>query len=144
MDENLRREIILDNYEHPFHKDENFSDDSFIKINTNNESCIDDLDIYFKLEKDIITEAYFKGEACTISTSATSIMLKKLIGKSLEEAKKLLINYRNMINEEKYDEELLGELLCYSNIYLQPNRKGCALLPSKAVDRLIEDLENGN
>ena len=24
MDKNLRREIILDNYEHPFHKDESF------------------------------------------------------------------------------------------------------------------------
>ena len=144
MDENLRREIILDNYEHPFHKDEDFNDDNFIKINTNNESCIDDLDIYFKVDGDVITDCYFKGEACAISTSATSIILKKLIGKSMDEAKDLLINYRNMINEEDYDENLLGELLCYSKIYLQPNRKGCALLPGKAIDRLIERLENGN
>lgn len=142
MDENLRREIILDNYEHPFHKDDNFKNDDFIKINTNNESCIDDLDIYFKIEDNLIIDAYFNGEACAISTSATSIMLKKLIGKSKEEAKNLLINYRNMINEKEYDDKVLGELLCYSTIYLQPNRKNCALLPSVAVERLIEDLDN--
>lgn len=144
MDKNLRREIILDNYEHPFHRDENFNDNSFIKINTNNESCIDDLDIYFKLEGNLIKDVYFKGEACAISTSATSIMLKKLIGKNIEEAKNLLINYSNMINEKDYDENVLGELLAYSEIYLQPNRKGCALLPTKAIERLIEDLENVN
>ena len=98
MDENLRREIILDNYEHPFHKDEDFNDDSFIKINTNNESCIDDLDIYFKMDGNLIKDAYFKGEACTISTSATSIMLKKLIGKSKEDAKKLSNVYVKLLS----------------------------------------------
>ena len=115
MDENLRREIILDN-----------------------------LDIYFKVENDIITDCYFSGEACAISTSATSIMLKKLVGKTKEEAKELLINYRNMINEKEYDKDLLGELLCYSTIYLQPNRKNCALLPGHAVERLIERFDDGN
>ena len=45
MDRELRREIILDNYEHPFHKHD--SDDTYFKTRTNNESCIDDLNIYF-------------------------------------------------------------------------------------------------
>ena len=144
MDKNLRREIILDNYEHPFHKDESFKDESFIKINTNNESCIDNLDIYFKVEKDTIIDCYFNGEACAISTSATSIMLKKLIGKKVEEAKNILENYKNMINEKEYDENVLGELLCYNEIYLQPNRKNCALLPSVSVEKLIKELDNAN
>lgn len=144
MDKNLRREIILDNYQNPFHKVEEFSGDNYVKINTNNESCIDNLDIYFKIENDYIIDVYFSGEACAISTSATSIMLRKLIGKSIIDAKTLLENYKNMINEKDYDENLLEELVVYDEIYLQPNRKNCALLPGKAIERLIEKIENDN
>ena len=146
MDENLRREIIIENYNNPFHKKEISEDEknNYIKINTNNESCIDDLDIFFKIEDGKIIDAAFNGEACAISTSATSIMLKSLIGKTKEEARILIKNYQNMINEHEYDEELLKELNAYNTIYLQPNRKNCALLPSKAIERLIEKLENDN
>lgn len=144
MDKDLRREIILDNYQNPFHKKNSFNDESYIKINTNNESCIDNLDIYFKLDNNKIVDAIFTGEACAISTSATSILLRKLIGKDIEYAKLVLESFRNMINEKDYDKDLLGELNVYDEIYLQPNRKNCALLPGKAIDRLIEELENDN
>ena len=142
MDKELKRAIILDNYQNPFNMKK--ADDSYIKFNTNNESCIDDLDIYFKVEGGFIKDARFTGEACAISTSATSIMLKALIGKSINEAKDILINYKNMINEKEYDKELLKELNAYDEIYLQPNRKNCALLPSKALERLLKKLENEN
>lgn len=143
MNKELKREIILDGYQNPYHK-QDINDKTFIKINTNNESCIDNLDIYFKIEQTIIKDVYFNGEACAISTSATSIMLKKLVGKTIEEAKKLLENYKNMINEQPYDSNLLGELNVYDEIYLQPNRKNCALLPGKAIERLIKRLEDEN
>ena len=143
MNKELKREIILDGYQNPYHK-QDINDETFIKINTNNESCIDNLDIYFKIEQNIIKDVYFNGEACAISTSATSIMLKKLVGKTIEEAKKLLENYKNMINEQPYDSNLLGELNVYDEIYLQPNRKNCALLPGKAIERLIKRLEDEN
>lgn len=143
MNKELKREIILEGYQNPYHK-QDINDKTFIKINTNNESCIDNLDIYFKIEQNIIKDVYFNGEACAISTSATSIMLKKLVGKTIEEAKKLLENYKNMINEQPYDSNLLGELNVYDEIYLQPNRKNCALLPGKAIERLIKRLEDEN
>ncbi len=38
------------------------SDDSYFKINTNNESCIDNLDIYLKIEDNIIKDISFEGE----------------------------------------------------------------------------------
>ena len=96
------------------------------------------------MEGGFIKDVAFNGEACAISTSATSIMLRKLVGKSVEYAKTLLINYQNMINEKEYDKELLEELIAYDEVYLQPNRKNCALLPAKAIERLIKKLENDN
>ncbi len=142
-DEDLRREIILDNYQNPYNK-ELVNDSSYIIENTNNESCIDNIDIQMKLENDIIKDMRFDGEACAISTSATSIVLKKLIGKSVGEARKILENYKKMINEEEYDKELLGELLVYSEISKQPNRITCALLPYTAICKMLNRLDEAS
>ena len=137
MDSNLKREIILDNYQDPMNRGL-IEDDSYIKVNTNSESCIDNLDFMMKIEDDKVVDIKFDGEACAISTSATSIMIRTLIGKSLDEAIKILDNYRKMINEEEYDENLLGELMVYDDICKQPNRKGCALIPVRAIDKVLE------
>ncbi len=77
MERNLRREIILDNYQNPFHK--GLVEDKkgvYIRNNTNSTSCIDNVDIMYKIKDDVIEDVYFDGEACAISTSATSIMIR--------------------------------------------------------------------
>ena len=139
MDSNLRREIILENYQDPMNRGL-CDDDSYLKINTHSDSCIDNLDFMLKVENDKIIDIRFDGEACAISTSATSIIIRSLLGKTVEEAKKILLNYQNMIHEKEYDEELLGELIVYDEISKQPNRINCALLPEKAILELLEKL----
>ena len=138
MDSNLRREIILDNYQDPMNRGL-IEDDSYLKVNTNSESCIDNLDFMMKIEDGIVKDIRFDGEACAISTSATSIMIRSLIGKKIEEVEVIIDNYRKMINEEKYDSEVLGELNVYDEICKQPNRKNCALLPSVAIANMLDD-----
>ena len=138
MDRELKREVILDNYNNPYHKGLKNEKD-YKKANTNNESCIDDIDIELKIENGIIKDANFDGEACAISTSATSIFLRKIIGKSVNEVKELIENYENLINEKEYDEELLGELMAYDTIYMQPNRKHCALLPVDTIKKILKE-----
>jgi len=140
MDNNLRREIILDNYQNPMNK-KLVDDDSYLSTNYNSDSCIDNLTIMMKIEDSIIKDIVFDGEACAISTSATSIFIRSLIGKSVEDAKKIIINYNNMLQEKEYDKELLGELVVYSEISKQPNRITCALLPSTCITRMLEQLE---
>lgn len=139
MDSNLRREIILDNYQEPMNRGL-IEDDSYIKTRTSSESCIDDLSFMMKIEDGVVKDIRFDGEACAISTSATSIMIRSLIGKSVEDARKILTNYSNMINEKEYDEELLGELVVYDEICKQPNRKNCVLLPENAIDKMLGEL----
>ena len=142
MDSNLRREIILDNYQDPMNRGL-IDDDTYIKVNTNSESCIDNLDFMIKVVDNKIVDIRFDGEACAISTSATSIMIRSLLGKNIDEVKEILVNYKNMINEDDYDAALLGELNVYDEICKQPNRKSCALIPSRAIDELLEVLNNG-
>ena len=141
MDSNLRREIILDNYQDPMNRGL-IEDDSYLKVNTNSESCIDNLDFMMKIEDGIVKDIRFDGEACAISTSASSIMIRSLIGKKIEEVEVIIDNYRKMINEEEYDSDILGELNVYDEICKQPNRKNCALLPSVAIKEMLEDKDN--
>ena len=140
MDSNLRREIILDNYQDPLNRGL-IDDDNYLKVNTNSESCFDNLDFMMKVEDGIVKDIRFDGEACAISTSATSIMIRSLLGKKIEDVELIIDNYRRMINEEDYDKELLGELNVYDEIYKQPNRKNCALLPSVAITNMLDENE---
>lgn len=137
MEPELKREIIMENYLHPYNKEE-VSDDRYIKVNSNNESCIDNIDLFILFEDDRIKDIKFNGEACAISTSATSIMIKLLIDKTIAEVLDIATNYDNMINEKEYDKEVLQEALCYDDIYKQANRKTCATLPWKGIIKAIE------
>lgn len=138
MDSNLKRELILEHYQHPKNKGL-IDDDTYIKINMNNESCIDEVDLMIKLENDVITDIRFDGEACAICTSATSIMIDTLIGKTLEEVKKIYQNYSNMIDEKEYNPTILEQANAYDDIYKQPNRKKCALLPWWGIEKMLKE-----
>ncbi len=141
MDSNLRREIILENYQEPVNRGL-IDDDSYLKTNTNSESCIDNLDFMMKIEDGVVRDIRFDGEACAISTSATSIMIQKLLGKKIEDVKKILENYKRMVQEEDYDANILGELNVYDEIYQQPNRKNCALLPLVSIEKMLGEIED--
>ncbi len=141
MDNELRREIIMDNYMYPYNKEVPSDKETFIKVNSNNESCIDNIDIYLKIEDDTIKKIYFDGEACAISTSATSVMIKLLENKKISEVLELCSAYETMIEEGTIDENL-GEALAYNEIYKQQNRKHCALLPWLGLKKALEKYES--
>ena len=65
----------------------------------------------------IVIEAAFDGHGCAISQASADLLLESVIGKSLEDIKKL--NKENIL-------ELLG-------IELGPVRLKCALLPLKII-----------
>ena len=140
MNKEIKREIILDNYQNPVNRGL-IDDKTYILKNTNSDSCIDNIDLMMKIEDGKIVDACFDGEACAICTSATSIIVKSLIGKSVDKAKEIISNYQNMINEEKYNSEVLGELNVFDEIYMQPARKNCALLSSKSAVKILDGVD---
>ena len=132
MDNDLKREVILDNYSNPSNRGRVDNKD-YIYVNTNNSSCIDNIDLYILIENNTIKDIKFDGEACAISTASTSIMTKELIGKSIDEALEFITNFDNMINEKPYDESKFNEAIVFNEIYKQENRKTCATLPYKGI-----------
>ena len=139
MDSNMRRSIILDNYQDAKNKGIPNDVDGYIKINSNNDSCIDNIDIYVKLDGDIIRDVKFEGEACVIAISSSSILSELFIGKRISDVNDILKNYYSMIEESEYDRELLGEACVYDDIYKQPSRKTCVTLFARGMEKIIND-----
>ncbi len=140
MDDNLKRSIILEHYQNPKNRGL-LNDDSYMKINMNNESCIDEVNLEVKVEDGIIKDIRFDGEACAMCISSSSIMISTLIGKTIEEAEEILHNFLNMLDEKEYNAEVLEEANVYSDTYKQPNRKKCVLLPWWGIEAILNKLE---
>lgn len=141
MDSNLKRSIILEHYQHP-HNRGLINDNTYLKTNMNNESCIDELNIMVKIKDDIIEDIKFDGEACAICISSASIMTDTLIGKTKEEAKEILTNILNMVKEKEYDKELLEEAIVFDDISRSPNREKCVLLSWWGIEKLINQIKS--
>lgn len=138
MDNDMKREIILDNYSHPYNRG-NENTEGYIKVNSNNESCIDNIDLYIKFKDNIIEDIKFDGEACAISTASTSIMIKNMIGKSIDEVLKYITNFEAMLNEEEYEDINFNEAVVFDETYKQGNRKTCVTLPYIGIKKAIEE-----
>ena len=143
MDPELKKELIMEHYTNPLNRGV-IDDPRYIKTKSKAETCIDDIDLYVLIEDDIIKDIHFEGEACAISTSATSIMTKLLKGKTIEEVKKMINEYYKMIDGEEHNEDLLEEAICYDEIYKQENRKGCATIPWKGIEKALKEYETKN
>ena len=138
MNEELKKMIILENYQNPKNRGL-IKNDEYKLINTNSESCIDQVDLQLKIENNIIKDIRFDGDACAICTSSTSIMINSLLNKNIKEAKNIISNFENMIDEKEYDEDTLKEAIVYCDIAKQPNRKKCALLTWQGIKKLLEE-----
>lgn len=137
MDSELKRELILENFNNPVNKGL-LNDSTYLKEDKNNSSCIDHFTIELKLEDDIIKDIRFDGEACAIATSSLSIAISKLIGKKKNEALRIIENYNNMIEGNDFDKELLEELSIYEDVSKQPARVKCATLGISGIEDLLK------
>ncbi len=140
MDSNLKRNIILEHYQNP-HNRGLIEDDTYIKANMNNESCIDELNVMVKIEDDIVKDIKFDGEACALCISSASIMTDTLIGKKVDEVENILRNFLNMATEKEYDKEVLEEAIVYDEVSKTPNREKCVLLSWWAIEKILNELK---
>ena len=134
----MMRSIIMDHYSNPIHK--HLPDgEGYEKYHMHSDNCIDNLDIYLKVENNIVVSACFEGVACTISTSSTDIMCDLLKGKTVEEAKYAIKQYDNMIHELPFDEEVLDEAVVFINTSKQAARIRCATIGWNAANQILKD-----
>ena len=131
------RQVILDHYQYPRNKGLT-NDFRYGRVRMNSDSCVDDINVEMLVENDVIKDIKFDGIACTISTASTSIMSELLKNKTIKEAKIIIQNYMDMIDEKEYDEDLLEEAAAFKNTYKQANRIKCATIGWRGVLELLE------
>lgn len=141
MEKEMKRSIILDHYQSPRNKGLT-NDSGYIKINMNNESCIDEVNLEVRIENDVIKDVKFDGDACAMCISSSSIMTDTLIGKTKEEALNILNNFFSMIDEKEYNADVLEEAIVYDDVYKQPNRKKCVLLSWWGMENILKENNN--
>ena len=125
----MMRQIIMDHYSNPNNK--RTPDDSFEKIHMHSDNCIDDLNIFLKVENNKVVDA--------ISTASTDIMCDLLKDKSIEEAKYIINQYLNMIHEEPFDEDALEEAIVFINTSKQAARIRCATIGWNGATNILKD-----
>lgn len=143
MNNEMMREIIMDHYSHPSHKHMPADLASYETVHMHSDNCIDDIDVYLKIENEIVVDALFEGVACAISTASTDIMCELLIGKTKTDALYIIEQYFHMIHEEKYDESVLDEALAFMNTSKQAARIRCAIIGWSAAEKIIEENTDG-
>ncbi len=86
----------MDHFNNPRNK--GTLEDPDILVNGGNPGCGDVVTLYVKLdENDRITDVSFDGQGCTISMAASSLLMEKVLGKTLQEVEAM--DYSAIIDE---------------------------------------------
>ncbi len=129
----LYQDIILEHGKSPknFGKCEKYTHEA----KGHNPLCGDQVHVYLKLNNEKnVDNVTFEGTGCAISIASTSIMTELVKGKSLETAKKIVIDFLNMIKNTQeiksndLDEDQKIKIMSLSGVKQYPMRVKCATL----------------
>ncbi len=114
--DDLYREVIIEHYKHPSYR--GHLNPHTIQFADSNPLCGDHIEITLRTDdQGNVADARFDGHGCAISQASADLLIESIIGKPLEEIKRL--NRQDIL-------ELLG-------IDLGPVRLKCALLSLKVL-----------
>ncbi|HEY3248737.1 MAG TPA: SUF system NifU family Fe-S cluster assembly protein [bacterium] len=137
--DDLYREVILDHYAHPRNK--GALEDADIKVEGANPLCGDELSIYVKLAGGTISAVTFVGRGCSISQASASMMTEQITGKTLQQAKQLVGEFKALMRGDPVPEEDLGDLAALQGVRKFPVRVKCATLSWVALEQGVEEFE---
>ena len=114
--DDLYREIIIEHYKNPSYR--GHLDPHDIQFADSNPLCGDHIEITLRTDQQgNVAEARFDGHGCAISQASADLLMESIVGKPIEEVKKL--NKQDIL-------DMLG-------IDLGPVRLKCALLSLKVL-----------
>ncbi len=127
----LYRSVIMDHYKKPRNK--GTLEGSNVQLDMNNPTCGDRIHLTLQVDDNIVTDAKFEGEGCSISMSSASMMTQLIKGKTIDEAVELAHTFSEMMLGHEHDEDLdLG-------VSQFPARIKCATLAWKAMEKGINE-----
>ena len=136
--DSLYKEIILDHYKRPRNRGE--LDPHTIRQEGLNPSCGDELELFLLLDGETVSDVKFIGEGCAISQASASMMTQALKGLSVDEARVLAADFKQMIQGGEPSERL-GDLKLLQGISKLHARVKCATLPWVTLTEALDGAE---
>ncbi|HEX6972939.1 MAG TPA: SUF system NifU family Fe-S cluster assembly protein [Vicinamibacterales bacterium] len=133
----LYQEVILDHNKRPrnFHELERPSH----KAEGYNPLCGDRLNVFVKVEDNVITDVAFMGSGCAISKASASLMTDAVKGRTVDEARALFERFHRMVTTppDKGVEDM-GKLSVLAGVREFPVRVKCASLAWHTLKAALE------
>ena len=134
----LYREIVNEHNLHPGHKGD-LPAPTHIRQGVN-PTCGDDINLQLTLDKEgVITEASFNGSGCAVSQASVSLMIDDILGKPIEEARRLIGLFLGMVKGTVRPDEIddLEDAAALQGIAHTPARTKCAVLAWHTLEEAL-------
>jgi len=131
---------IKEHSKNPFNERE--MQDATHVLRAYNPLCGDKYSLYIKLGDNMIVDASFTGFGCAISKASSSILIKKSIGRNMDELSEIVNLFQKIIDpDSKISAQELSddpELLAFSATRKHPERKKCASLSWDEMEKILK------
>jgi nitrogen fixation NifU-like protein len=125
--DDIYKEVILDHYKNPRNKRD--MPEASLTCSRNNPLCGDEITVFVRAEDGKVHEVSFVGQGCSISQSSASMMTEAVAGRSVEDVRALIGEFRSMMaGELDPSEDELGDLVALKGVVKYPIRIKCAVL----------------
>jgi nitrogen fixation NifU-like protein len=139
----LYRELILDHYKHPRHNEALPAAD--VVAEGYNPLCGDEIEMQLAFEGDQVSGIGITGRGCAISRASGSMMSDLVLGKSVEEVRRLTDEFKEMMtNPDAPAPEDLGDLEALQGVAKFAVRVKCATLAWHTLADGLDQHEKGD
>ena len=135
-------QILTDHNLRPGHKRD--LPDANMQMRGVNPNCGDDITLKLKVTGGVIEDGAFVGDGCAISQASADMMLDLVIGRRVDEARRLSEIFLRMIKGTVTPEELdeLEEASSLIDVSHMPARVKCAVLAWHTMDSVLRQGED--
>ena len=139
----LYRELILDHYKSPRHREKLASPD--VVAEGFNPVCGDEIEMELKFQGDTLARIGVRGRGCSISQASASMMSELVEGKDVTEIRRLSDEFAQMMREPEGEAPAdLGDLEALKGVAKFAVRVKCATLGWHTLADGLEQHEQGD
>jgi nitrogen fixation NifU-like protein len=134
----IYQDIILDHYRRP--RGKGTLDPADLAAERRNPLCGDEIALQLALDGDVVREARFTGQGCSISQASASMLTQAVRGKTRAEAEALVRRFVALAHgdAEAAGDQTMGELRALQGVARFPARIRCATLAWGALDDALK------
>jgi nitrogen fixation NifU-like protein len=134
----IYQDIILDHYRRP--RGKGALDAPDLAAERRNPLCGDEITLHLALDGDVVREARFGGQGCSISQASASMLTQAVRGKTRAEAEALVRRFVALAHgdADAAADKAMGELRALQGVARFPARIRCATLAWGALDDALK------